>query len=83
MGAVNPISHVIPNNIKTLKPNARPKPSRLANGCCDDSRSLEIKEIKMILSIPKTISRKVKVSNDSNPSGLMRTSMVHATVRLV
>jgi hypothetical protein len=37
--------------------------------------------MKIMLSIPKTISKKVRVSKDNNPSGLKRTSIVLAAIR--
>ena len=69
-GVVKPIIQVIPSNIITRKTNAKINPNRRAIGCLDFSKSCVISEIKIILSIPKTISSNARVHKDMRPGKL-------------
>jgi len=75
MGDFSSINHVIPSNISTLNPSARARPSLLATGCFDVSRSLETNDIKIMLSMPNTISKNVNVTRESSPEAVNSASI--------
>jgi hypothetical protein len=65
----------IPNKRPILKKRASINPSLLAFACCSTGNLLETIEIKMMLSTPRTISKKVKVSNAIQVSDCMKISI--------
>jgi hypothetical protein len=65
---LKPMINVIPNNIAILKTKANVRPILRALGRSISGNLLDTIEIKIMLSIPKTISNKVKVSKDNSPA---------------
>ena len=62
MGSLRPISQLIVSNNPTRKTIANPKPMFLALFCWSFGSLSDNIEMKMMLSTPKTISKKVRVN---------------------
>ncbi len=75
-GVCNLMIQVIVRSSPTLKTMASSKPMFLALRCWDGSSLSEIIEIKMILSTPNTISRKVRVSRLTQMEGSEKSGIV-------
>jgi hypothetical protein len=74
-GEVKVITQLSDNKSNTLVIIARPRPHCLAFFCMFLGSLEERMEIKMMLSIPSTISRRVKVISEIQASGLLKSSI--------
>jgi hypothetical protein len=75
-GFVKPIIHVIHIKRAILNKSAAASPIVLTLACFSSGNLLETIEIKIILSIPSTISKKVKVANAIHASTDKKISII-------
>ena len=68
-GWVRPISQVMENSSAMRVSIAKPRPRTRARGCCSFGSREARMDRKMMLSMPRTISRTVSVRNDSQACG--------------
>src|SRR5690606_29706874 len=73
--AVRRITQVIDSNSRMRVPMASARPKKRALGCCSTGKRLTRMEMKMMLSMPRTISRAVRVRNATQISGLLSHSI--------
>lgn len=74
-GSLNFITHVMVSRRSILTPMARTRPIFLVRARISMGRRLETIEIKMMLSMPRTTSKNVRVINANQVSGLRKISI--------
>jgi hypothetical protein len=79
-GSVKVITQVIPNKSKILTSMARISPMLRVLALCSTGSLLDTIEMKMMLSMPRTTSKKVRVSKASHASAVKKISMVERRV---
>ena len=76
IGWVNFINHEMQNNSNILKNIAQIKPTDRALACCSIGSFDDIIDRNTMLSTPKTISRKVRVSKAIHAEGSKKVSKI-------
>lgn len=82
-GSVKVITQVIPSNKRMRTIMASAKPMLRVFARCSMGSLLETMEMKMMLSMPSTTSKKVSVTRASHASAVKKISMVEREMGLV
>ena len=80
-GSVSRMIQVMARSSSRRNTRARVSPRRRARGCFSGSSLFETIEMKMMLSMPRMISRKVRVTQAINSSGVRNSAMSAVYVR--